>query len=208
MDAFMAIKFLPAFIREHYQVMEWNHATAVLERDFPIEWNDLCEVLMSFRLKKSHIVQAGGRKSEIAATLDSGLYARGWIEKHFDTRQYVDEEERLTPTHSIDCYKNKIGVEIEWNNKDPFFDRDLNNFRLLFDLKAISVGVIITRCTDLQDIFNDLGRGQSFGASTTHFRKLEPRILGAGSGGCPILALGISKRLYVNDMPALIATTT
>ena len=30
--------------------------------------------------------------------------------------------------------KNGFGLEIEWNNKDPFFDRDLNNFRLLFDL--------------------------------------------------------------------------
>ena len=43
-----------------------------------------------------------------------------------------------SPTHRIDCFKNHVALEIEWNNKDPFYDRDLNNFRLLFDLRAIS----------------------------------------------------------------------
>jgi len=38
-----------------------------------------------------------------------------------------------TPTHKVDCFKNRVALEIEWNNKDPFFDRDRNNFRLLFD---------------------------------------------------------------------------
>jgi len=32
-----------------------------------------------------------------------------------------------SPTHKVDCYKNRIALELEWNNKDPFFDRDLNN---------------------------------------------------------------------------------
>jgi hypothetical protein len=48
----------------------------------------------------------------------------------------VDGEEKKSPIHKVDCYKNKIALELEWNNKDPFFDRDLNNFRLLFDLRA------------------------------------------------------------------------
>jgi hypothetical protein len=36
-----------------------------------------------------------------------------------------------------------VALEVEWNNKDPFYDRDLNNFRLLFDLQVIDVGVIM-----------------------------------------------------------------
>jgi hypothetical protein len=92
-----------------------------------------------------------------------------------------------------------VALEIEWNNKDPFYDRDLNNFRLLFDLRAISAGVIITRCDDLQDIFNDLGRGPSYGASTTHMRKLLPKIEGGSGGGCPVLVFGITKHLYEED---------
>ncbi len=104
-----------------------------------------------------------------------------------------------SPTHKIDCYKNKVALEIEWNNKDPFYDRDLNNFRLLFDLRAISVGVIITRSDELQDIFNELGRGDSYGASTTHIGKLLPRIEGGSGAGCPILVFGMTKNLYEDD---------
>ena len=100
---------------------------------------------------------------------------------------------------AVDCFKNRIALEIEWNNKDPFFDRDLNNFRLLFDLRAISVGVIITRTDELQDIFKGLGRGKSYGASTTHMSKLLPRIQGGGGAGCPLLIFGIRKELYVED---------
>ena len=61
------------------------------------------------------------------------------------------------------------------------------------------MGVIVTRCDDLQDIFNELDRGPSYGASTTHMSKLLPRIEGGGGAGCPILVFGISKNLYVED---------
>lgn len=84
-------------------------------------------------------------------------------------------------------------------HKDPFFDRDLNNFRLLFDLRAISVGVIITRCDELQRLFEELGRGASYGASTTHMSKLLPKIEGGGGAGCPLLVFGIKKSLYDED---------
>lgn len=89
-----------------------------------------------------------------------------------------------------------MALEIEWNNKDPFFDRDLNNFRLLFDLRVVSVGIIITRCDELQEIFDELGRGDSYGQSTTHMSKLLPRLKGGSGGGCPTLIFGISKKLY------------
>jgi hypothetical protein len=49
----------------------------------------------------------------------------------------------------VDCFKNGVALEVEWSNKDPFFDRDLNNFRLLFELRAISVGIIITKSDEL-----------------------------------------------------------
>ncbi len=195
----MATYRWPPNIRENYQILDWNHAAAILTGDFPDEWSNLCDVLTRFRLKKSHIAEPGGRKSKIAGELDSAFYAYGWQEKQFATMQQIDGYTRDIPTHAIDCYKNGVGVEIEWNNKDPFFDRDLNNFRLLFELKAISVGVIITRCSNLQDIFVELGRGQSFGASTTHFDKLLPKLTGGGAGGCPVLAFGITKHLYDDD---------
>lgn len=156
-------------------------------------------MLTRFRLLKSWITVGGGRKFKVSEWIDSELYKKGWIEKNFDTKITVDQNEMESPTHAIDCFKNRIALEIEWNNKDPFFDRDLNNFRLLFDLRAISVGIIITRTDSLQNIFKELGRGSSFGASTTHMSKLLPRIQGGGGAGCPLLVFGIKEDLYVKD---------
>ncbi|OGX11799.1 MAG: restriction endonuclease [Omnitrophica bacterium RIFOXYB12_FULL_50_7] len=195
----MTISELPARIRKLYETHEWNHACAILKNDFPQEWEDILQVLGEFRLQKSDIIKPGGRKSPIAELVDKLFAKRGWEEKGFDTKVVIDNREKENPTHKIDCYKNRIALEIEWNNKDPFFDRDLNNFRILFDLGAISVGVIITRCDDLQDIFDQLEKGDSYGASTTHMSKLLPRIEGGGAGGCPILVFGITKKLYVEN---------
>ena len=197
----MAISLLPEFIRTHYEVHEWKHACAILRYDFPNEWKDICDLLVEFRLKKSWITVGGGRKSKVAEHIDGFLYDRDWEEKQFITKIKVDAATRDAPTHKVDCFKNRVAVEIEWNNKDPFFDRDLNNFRLLFELRAISVGVIITRTDGLQAIFNSLGRGPSYGQSTTHMNKLLPRIEGGGGGGCPILVFGISTQLYEEDEP-------
>lgn len=156
-------------------------------------------LLENFRLKKSWIVKGGGRKSQVASAIDSFLFERGWEEKAFETKVVVDEHSLDSPTHKVDCFRNRVALEVEWNNKDPFYDRDLNNFRLLFELRAISLGIIITRCDELQEIFDSLQRGKSFGASTTHMSKLLPRIDGGGGGGCPILVFGISKSLYLED---------
>lgn len=191
---------LPAFIRENYEIHEWRHASAILRQDFTREYQDICDVLMRFRLKKSHIAVQGKNKSNVARWIDSELSKKGWVEKNFQTSITVDESVIESPTHAVDCFKNRIALEIEWNNKDPFFDRDLNNFRLLFDLRAVSVGVIITRCDELQDVFDSIGRGSSYGASTTHMGKLLPRIQGGGGAGCPLLVFGIKRSLYVEDI--------
>ena len=192
----MGLNLLPEKIKSNYEIHEWKHSLAILKNDFSNEWKDIIEMLNNFKLCKSWINTPGGRKSLVSNHIDTFLYNRGWQEKEFKTAVSVDGYERLAPTHKVDCYKNRIALEIEWNNKDPFFDRDLNNFRLLFDLRAISVGVIITRCDDLQEIFNNLNRGSSYGASTTHMSKLIPRIEGGGGAGCPILVFGIKKNLY------------
>jgi Restriction endonuclease BglII len=195
----MVIEALPDFITENYEVHEWRHAIAILQNDFPNEYNEIIEILTNFRLYRSHALSPGGRKSPIANLLDGEFYRKDWIEKTFQTKMIVDENEIENPTHGIDCYKNRVALEVEWNNKDPFYDRDLNNFRVLFEMRAISVGVIITRCSELQEIFDGLGIGKKYGSSTTHMKKLFPRIEGGGGGGCPILVFGISPNLYVED---------
>lgn len=195
----MSLNDVPLFVRMNYEVHEWRHASAILARDYPREWDDIMSVLINFRLNRSFITVGGGNRSLVSAAIDGGFYELGWRETEFDTRIVVDDFEMHSPTHKVDNYKNQIAVEMEWNNKDPFFDRDLNNFRLLFELRVISVGIIITRTDALQGIFNSLGRGASYGEATTHMRKLLPKIEGGGGGGCPVMVFGIKPELYVED---------
>ncbi len=179
---------------------EWNHAAAILAGDFPEQWSDLLGCLREFCLHKSAITIGGGGRSQIPQQLDGYLNRRGWAEHHFNIGIRVDDQEIHVPTHKIDNFKTGVGVEVEWNNKTEFYDRDLNNFRLLHQLRVLSVGVIITRASELQDLFDSLGIGQKYGNSTTHWNKLLPKIDGGGAGGCPVLAVGITQRCYDANM--------
>mgnify|MGYP006279359673 FL=1 len=195
----MTLDLLPEEIRNAYEVHEWKHACAVLQGDFPRQWQDILEVLSSFRLKRSDILARGGGKSAISTWFDAAFGERGWREKGFDTKIVVDTAELVTPTHKVDCVKGSVALEIEWSNKDPFFDRDLNNFRLLFDLRAISVGLIVTKSGELRQLFEELNVWGKYGTSTTWMNKLLPRINGGGGGGCPILVFGIGRQLYIEE---------
>lgn len=195
------LHLVPEDLRRLYHVREWRNATGILQTACPDEWQDIIEILRKFRLLRSEVEAAGGRKSPIATQIDGAFYKRGWVEKQFKTAIQIDDNIFESPTHKVDCFKGRVALELEWNNKDPFFDRDLNNFRLLFDLRAIDVGIIVTRASELQNIFKGLGKGASYGASTTHHEKLWPRIEGGGGGGCPVLTFAITPELYVDDGP-------
>lgn len=197
----VTLHLIPEDITVAYEVHEWRNATGVLQTAHLTEWQDIVAALRAFHFKRSELLKGGGAKSLISRRIDSFLSDRNWKEKKFATRIKVDEDERDSPTHKVDCFKGRVGLEIEWNNKDPFFDRDLNNFRLLFDLRVIEVGIIVTRSTHLQTIFKSLGKkiAAKYGASTTHMEKLRPRIEGGGGGGCPILVFGITSAKDVED---------
>jgi len=193
------LHLVPKDLQALYHVKEWRNAAGVLSTACSAEWTDIVNVLRKFRLLRSEIKAPGKNRGPIARRFDNDFYGRGWIEKDFQTSIKIDGKEYESPTHSVDCYRGRVALEVEWNNKDPFFDRDLNNFRLLFELRAIDVGVIITRATELQKIFNALGKGKSYGNSTTHHKKLWPRLEGGGGGGCPVLTFAITPELYVSD---------
>ncbi len=97
------------------------------------------------------------------------LNEQGWRKTKFEIRKAIkisgvggDQEavnvEHESTSHEIDHVKafsgsflgNKLlALEIEWNNKDPFFDRDLENFKRLHAEGAISVGILVTRGSTL-----------------------------------------------------------
>ncbi|MGA8939039.1 MAG: BglII/BstYI family type II restriction endonuclease [Acidobacteriaceae bacterium] len=192
----MSLALLPPIISEKFEVAETHHAASILYTDFQSEWIDLIGMLSDFTLKKSDIISPGGRKSSISVGIDKYFYDRSWVEHNFKIQVSADGLTTLAPTHQVDYFRNRVAIETEWNNKDPFYDRDLTTFRLLFELNVLSVGVIITRASELQQIFDELGRGKSYGNSTTHMGKLVPKLNNRASGGCPVLAFGIRQSAY------------
>ena len=190
--------YFPAGFSDKYSILEWRHALAILKGEFSEQFEDLCEVLGAFELRESSIMQGGGGKSLVSGFLDGALHKRGWAEKGFDTATVIDGVTYATPTHKIDCVKGRSALDIEWNNKTEFYDRDLNNFRMLHTLGAISVGIIVTRDSSLQaDVFNPLNIGSKYGASTTHLNKLIPKVDGGGAGGCPLLVIAVKSGAFV-----------
>lgn len=221
----MARVAVPELASKGYDIYEWRNALAILRGAYPTEWQDIVEVMDRFRLCTSYLQKPGGNESTGTKALKDPLAARGWGPRNWDTRIQVTDTGRSgqnpgqpillnSPTHEVDHVKGQVALEIEWSNKDPFFDRDLNNFRLLFDLRVIGVGVIITKSNSLIDTLlkslpaldkngvPEMKNGKpiycatKFGASTTWYDKLQPRVEGGGGGGCPILVISINEHQY------------
>ena len=191
---------LPSAVKDRYEVFDWRNAIAILASVHAETFAEVLDVLGRFDLLHSSVASGGGNKSNIAKFIDGELAKVGWVEKGFNTEITVDGTAYPSPTHKIDCYKGKVALEVEWNNKDPFFDRDLNNFRLLYDLRVIDVGIIVTRATELEGTLKSVGRSATtYGKATTHTEKLFPKILGGGAGGCPVLVFGIGPKAYRDD---------
>jgi len=196
MDRSKGLELIPANLRRRFRFEERHHAASIMATDFPGEFDDFLRCLSSFRLRKSDILTPGGGRSPIPKAIDGFLSKRGWAEKRFDIKITVDDEPIPIPTHKIDNFKNRVAIEVEWNNKTEFYDRDLNNFRLLWEMRVLSVGVVITRLSELQDLFDSLGKGESYGNSTTHWDKLIPKVESGGAGGCPLLLVGMGLACY------------
>lgn len=137
-----------------------NHALAILASDFSEPVDRLLAALLSFRIDARDIVKSGGGHATSTMRLRDSLYGAGWRKHSFVIQTIVDGNEREARTHEIDhvlhAKNGTLALEIEWNNKDPFFDRDLENFQRLHAQGAISAGILITRGRSLQDGLQDI----------------------------------------------------
>jgi hypothetical protein len=89
-----------------------------------------------------------------------GLQQKDGTRGLFTIKKTINDEPRESTSHKVDHVRivdrsdgkrYRIALEIEWNNKNPFFDRDLENFKRLHAEGGISIGIVITRGTSLQD---------------------------------------------------------
>jgi hypothetical protein len=183
-----------------------RYADLILREAFPERYRDLRDVLSAYRIDIDELTRGGGSRATQTIRFDGLLEERGWGKRNITIAKLIDD--RLihsTRGHEIDMFGAGstdepypgIAVELEWNNKDPFFDRDLINFAALHREGALAVGVIVTRGSTLQHYIGPViktgsGAGsKKYGTSTTHWDKLIPRINLGGGGECPLIVVGI-----------------
>lgn len=143
-----------ALIARGFQVQFLSHAAAILGVDFPAAIDQLEQALLNLTIPIEEIVGSGGGEAKGTQRLRHSLDALGWRKMKFLIEKTINGIPRESISHEVDHVQvfspGVVAVEIEWNNKDPFFDRDLENFKRLHAEGAISVGVIITRGEGLQ----------------------------------------------------------
>jgi hypothetical protein len=139
-----------------------SHAQAILSADFPEVAAQLAEVLFESTVPIEEIIGSGGGETKGTQRLRNALKQRGWRKHNFVVQRIIDGVQREAQSHEVDHIRafpgGTVALEIEWNNKDPFFDRDLENFKRLHSDGAISLGIIITRGSRLQSALRSLVR--------------------------------------------------
>jgi len=195
-------------IRRKYEIIDHFNALGILSHYHPAILTEIVRNLEGFTLRKSDIVTPGGRKSPIPAYFETTFREDGWCEKRYGIQQVCEEIDTQTKavktlkeieikTHQIDLIKNRIGIEIEWNNKTEFFDRDLMNTLELYQHQLLDMLIIITRTTELDEqVFKPLGLQTKYGASTTHLNKLMNKLNYPTMRGCPMLVFAIKPDAY------------
>lgn len=143
-----------------FQVATLHHAEAILSHDMPEAVEELERILAEIRIPAEELVRGGGGEGELTQRLRRTLEAAEWVSHSFEIKKTVDGVEKESISHEVDHVRRLNGgtlaLEIEWNNKDPFFDRDLENFKRLHADGVISIGGIITRGTTLQESLRDI----------------------------------------------------
>lgn len=139
-----------------FEIAFASHAEAILGADFPDIAVQLERALIDVRLPISEIIGSGGGEAQLTQRLRRGFHALHWQKRNIKIEKIVDGEldETATQSHEIDHFfrteRGSFALEIEWNNKDPFFDRDLENFKRLHGEGIVSVASIVTRGAGLQ----------------------------------------------------------
>lgn len=192
-----------------------RYADVILRESFSERARDLEEALSSFSPTLDELRSGGGGRTVFVKRFDDSLGdmvsdegAQIWGKQNISISKSIALDGttlRTTRTrgHEIDMFGKGtlaepipgIAVEMEWNNKDPFYDRDLINFQALHHEGAIAIGVIVTRGPQLQALISSTVRskegGFKYGQSSTHWDKLIPKVNLGGGGECPLLLIGI-----------------
>lgn len=148
-------------IAKGFQIEFQSHARAILGTDFAPAIQELEAILGTTTVPIEEIIAGGGGEAKGTQRLRRALSTAGWKKTTFKIEKRINDQPRESQSHEVDHVRefldgSRIALEIEWNNKDPFYDRDLENFKRLHADGAISVGVIVTRGKSLHENMREM----------------------------------------------------
>ncbi len=153
------------------------HADAILHEDFPEAAQELDAIISAVTIPIVELVRGGGGEAQVTQRLRNDLYEGGWTKRIFKVEKKINDRTTFSQSHEVDHIKDfehgTIALEIEWNNKDPFFDRDLENFNRLHADGGISMGMIITRGDTFQNGIEERIRNFATARNIDTFADLE-----------------------------------
>lgn len=190
-----------------FDVLFLSHARSILEGEFPEALIEIERVLSAIELPISEIIGSGGGETQFTQRLRRALATLNWKKHIFEIGKTIDGVPRESTSHEVDHVKRYVdagvvAMEIEWNNKDPFYDRDLENFKRLHAEGAISVGIIITRGQSLQESLWDAVHRFATERGIDSIEKLSDN----GVAPTPKQRANILKRVVRNKDPLPFAT--
>ena len=155
-----------------------HHAPAILSVDMPEASDEIEAILGELRIPIEELVAGGGGEAPVTQRLRRSFAENGWRKHNFEITKIVDGNPTESTSHEIDHVKKfgpyTFALEIEWNNKDPFYDRDLENFKRLHAEGAISIGCIVTRGQSLHEGLRDMMEAFAQGRNIQSVEDLEP----------------------------------
>lgn len=215
---------LPPAARHHWSFMESNSAAAIIKAVCPKEWDDIVEVLSTYRFDPNSWLKAGGNRGDIAEQIDDEFGKRGWRETRLDLETrgilYLRNGEKADELpvvrqegYLVDNFKNRIVLDVEWNAKDGNLDRDLASYRSWYEAGVISAGVIITKdrlallalarriWSEYQATLPDDQRSSRMPidlttSTVTAFDKAQMRVRRGVMGTCPVLIIGANEATW------------
>lgn len=162
-----------------FEIAFASHAHAILDKDFPDVADQLQTALAGICLPITEIVGSGGGEAQLTQRLRRGFADLHWRKRNIEMHKTVDGVVRESISHEIDHFHQTqagaFALEIEWNNKDPFFDRDLENFKRLHAEGVISIGAIVTRGSALQASLRGMIRAWAEREQVTSFADLKAK---------------------------------
>ena len=161
-----------------FEVLVLHHAEAILKLDMGTAAQEIEDILVKVRIPAEELIRGGGGEGLLTQRLRNDLSDAGWKKHNFQIDKIVDGIPRESTSHEIDHVKVFNGwtfaLEIEWNNKDPFYDRDLENFKRLHAEGAISMGGIITRGKSLHEGMREIMEKLAIKMKIDGVEKLAP----------------------------------